>query len=73
MRTDTQTQSDVLSELKWNARVNPNETGVAVKDGVVTLTGCVDSYIKKWLPKKLHRMGGEGCRKMTSKCASIEY
>src|SRR5689334_14550029 len=47
-RTDEQIQRDVLDELKWDARVQPNEIGVAVKDGVVTLTGWVDSYTKKW-------------------------
>jgi osmotically-inducible protein OsmY len=47
-RTDEQIQKDVLAELKWDARVQPNEIGVAVKDGVVTLTGWVDSYTKKW-------------------------
>jgi osmotically-inducible protein OsmY len=47
-RTDEMIQRDVLAELKWDARVQPNEIGVAVKDGVVTLTGWVDSYIKKW-------------------------
>jgi osmotically-inducible protein OsmY len=47
-RTDEQIQRDVLDELKWDARVRPNEIGVVVKDGVVTLTGWVDSYTKKW-------------------------
>ena len=47
-KTDAQLQSDVLAELKWDARVQPNEIGVAVKDGIVTLTGWVDSYTKKW-------------------------
>ena len=47
-RTDTQIQAEVLSELKWEPRVTPNEIGVAVKDGVVTLTGWVDSYTKRW-------------------------
>src|SRR5467141_2117501 len=47
-RTDEQIQLDVLEELKWDARVMPNEIGVAVKDGVVTLTGWVDSYTKRW-------------------------
>jgi osmotically-inducible protein OsmY len=28
--------------------VQPNEIGVSVKDGVVTLTGVVDSLMKKW-------------------------
>jgi osmotically-inducible protein OsmY len=39
---------DVLNELKWEPRIQPNEVGVSVKDGVVTLTGWVDSYTKKW-------------------------
>jgi osmotically-inducible protein OsmY len=47
-RTDQQIQQDVLDELKWDARIQPNEIGVAVKDGVVTLTGWVDSYTKRW-------------------------
>lgn len=47
-RTDEQIQRDVLAELKWDARVQPNEIGVAVKDGVVTLTGHVNAYTKKW-------------------------
>ena len=47
-RPDVRIQADVLAELKWDARVNPNEIGVVVKDGIVTLTGWVDSYIKKW-------------------------
>jgi osmotically-inducible protein OsmY len=46
--TDEQIQLDVLEELKWDARVHPNEIGVAVKDGIVTLTGWVDSYTKRW-------------------------
>jgi osmotically-inducible protein OsmY len=47
-QTDQDVQRDVQLELKWDARVSPNEIGVAVKDGVVTLSGTVDSYTKKW-------------------------
>jgi osmotically-inducible protein OsmY len=47
-RSDADIQRDVLEELKWDARVQPNEIGVAVKDGIVTLTGWVDSYTKRW-------------------------
>jgi osmotically-inducible protein OsmY len=58
-RTDTQIQSDVLAELKWEPRVQPNEIGVAVKNGVVTLTGRVDSYTKKWAAEDAaHRVRG---------------
>ena len=58
-RTDEQVQTDVLAELKWNAQVQPNEIGVAVKNGVVTLTGWVDSYLKKWSAEEAaHRVNG---------------
>jgi osmotically-inducible protein OsmY len=58
-RTDAQIQTDILSELKYDARVLPNEIGVAVKDGVVTLTGWVDSYTKKWAAEEAaHRVRG---------------
>ena len=38
-RTDEEIQRAVLNELRFEPRVQPNEIGVAVKDGVVTLTG----------------------------------
>jgi osmotically-inducible protein OsmY len=58
-RPDTQIQSDVLAELKWDSRVLPNEIGVVVKDGIVTLTGSVDSYAKKWAAEEAaHRVRG---------------
>jgi osmotically-inducible protein OsmY len=58
-RTDAQIQSDVIAELKWEPRVQPNEIGVIVKDGVVTLTGWVDSYAKRWAAEDAaHRVRG---------------
>src|SRR5258707_8208120 len=58
-RTDEQIQADVLEELKWDSRVKPNEIGVAVKDGIVTLTGWVDSYLKKMAAEQVaHRVNG---------------
>ncbi|HEY2732117.1 MAG TPA: BON domain-containing protein [Polyangia bacterium] len=48
MNNDQQIQSDVLAELGWDARVAPNEVGVSVKNGAVTLSGQVESYTKKW-------------------------
>ena len=47
MKTDQQLQTDVLDELKWDPRLNSPEIGVAVKNGIVTLSGHVDSYTKK--------------------------
>jgi osmotically-inducible protein OsmY len=58
-QTDEQIQREVLAELKWDARLQPNEIGVIVKDGVVTLTGTVDSYFKKWAAEEAaHRVRG---------------
>jgi osmotically-inducible protein OsmY len=58
-RTDAQIQSDVLAELRWEPRVQPNEVGVVVKNGVVTLTGWVDSYTKRWAAEEAaHRVRG---------------
>ena len=48
IRTDQEIQKDVMAELRWDAQIQPNEIGVAVKDGVVTLTGWVESYLKRW-------------------------
>jgi osmotically-inducible protein OsmY len=59
IRTDEQIQQDVLDELKWDSRVQVNEIGVAVKDGIVTLTGWVDSYMKKLAAEAAaHRVHG---------------
>lgn len=56
-RTDQDIQSDVLDELTWEPRVRPNEIGVTVSEGVVTLTGWVDSYAKKWAAERAaHRV-----------------
>jgi osmotically-inducible protein OsmY len=48
MKTDSQLKQDVMDELQWDPRVKAAEIGVHVKDGVVTLSGYVDSYLKKW-------------------------
>src|SRR6266446_5733879 len=59
IRTDEAIQTDILEELKWDTRVQPNEIGVMVKDGIVTLTGWVDSYLKKMAAEEAaHRVRG---------------
>ena len=46
--TDGQIQADIIAELRWESSVPGTEIGVAVKDGVVTLTGTVGIVLKKW-------------------------
>ncbi|MEH0821007.1 MULTISPECIES: BON domain-containing protein [unclassified Micromonospora] len=56
-RTDQDIQTDVLDELTWEPRVSPAEVGVTVAEGVVTLTGRVDSYAAKWAAERAaHRV-----------------
>lgn len=48
MKTDTELRHDVERELEWDPSVDAGQVGDAVKDGIVTLTGEVDSYAQKW-------------------------
>ncbi len=52
MRTDYEIKDDVLLELAWQRNIDENEIGVIVEDGVVTLSGVVDSYTKKMAAEK---------------------
>lgn len=52
MKTDLEIQKDVQEELKWEPFLKASEIGVAVRNGVVTLTGSVDSYSKKLSAEK---------------------
>jgi osmotically-inducible protein OsmY len=47
MKTDSQLQQDAIAELKWEPLLREAEIGVSAKLGVITLTGTVDSYVKK--------------------------
>ena len=50
MRTDAQIQKDVMDELKWEPAVNSAEIGVADNNGIVTLSGQVNTYSEKTGP-----------------------
>lgn len=52
MRTNSEIQQNVMEELKWEPLLNASEIGVAVKNGVVTLSGIVDTYAKKVAAEK---------------------
>ena len=45
--SDIQLRQDVLDELDFDPQVDATLIGVAVKDGVVTLTGYVNSYAER--------------------------
>ena len=48
IKTDAQLQRDVIDELRWDPTVGAAEIGVATKNGVITLSGQVDTYAKKY-------------------------
>ncbi len=47
MKSNEILQKDVQDAIKWEPLLHAAEIGVIVKDGIVTLTGEVDSYGKK--------------------------
>jgi osmotically-inducible protein OsmY len=47
MKNNEVLQKDVQDAIKWERLLNAAEIGVTAKDGVITLTGIVDSYSKK--------------------------
>ena len=52
MKSDIEIQKDVIEQLKWEPFLNSAQIGVAVKNGIVTLSGQVDAYSKKVLAEK---------------------
>ena len=51
-RTDSDIQHDVIAELKWEPGLRQDDVAVAVRDGVVTLAGYVDSWADKYRAEK---------------------
>ena len=47
MKSDAQLQKNIIEELKWEPSVNHEHIGVAVSDGIVTLSGTVPTFIEK--------------------------
>jgi len=59
LKTDFETQQDVMRELRWDSRFEKAQIGVAVLNGVAALTGTVDSFGLKWAASEIaHRVHG---------------
>lgn len=59
METDKKIQEDVMLEIDWDPEVDSAGVGVAVEDGIVTLSGQVGSYwAKKAAEKAAKRVNG---------------
>ena len=59
IRSDNDIQTDVIDEYVWDPAVDAPDVGVQVHEGVVTLTGAVDTYaIKLAAEKAAQRVDG---------------
>ena len=59
MKTDVELKKDVTVELAWDPAVKATAIGVAVKDGVVTLTGHLETFADKHAAERaLRRVAG---------------
>ncbi|RFO96038.1 OsmY domain-containing protein [Rhodoferax lacus] len=52
MKSDDMLKADISRELAWDPAIHAAQVGVAVKDGVVTLTGHLDTYAEKFAIEK---------------------
>ncbi len=54
MKTNEDLRLDVMNEIKWDPELQnvATEIGVAAKDGVITLTGLVDTFRKQMAAEK---------------------
>jgi osmotically-inducible protein OsmY len=55
MKPDLDIKADVIAELAWDPAINTTSIGVAVDKGVVTLSGEVDTYLKKHIAERAVR------------------
>jgi osmotically-inducible protein OsmY len=59
MKTDQQLRNDVLEQLRWEPSIHETEVATSVKDGVVTLSGYVDSFAEKYAAvRAIERLNG---------------
>lgn len=53
MKSDTELRREVEQQLEWEPSIDARRIGVAVTDGIVTLTGVVGSYSEKWKAERV--------------------
>jgi len=52
MSNDDQLQQEVLAELNWEPSISSARLGVSANDGVITLTGHVETFAEKYAAEK---------------------
>jgi osmotically-inducible protein OsmY len=52
MRTDSELRIDVVAELNWDPSIRDEDIATAVKEGVVTLAGTVETYAQRYAAER---------------------
>ncbi|MCY2685875.1 BON domain-containing protein [Salinimicrobium sp. TH3] len=52
MRADQKIKEEVVQQLEWEPHIDATGIGIAVRDGIVTLSGRVGTYYEKLLAEK---------------------
>ncbi len=52
MKTDDELRVDVEREIQWEPGVDARRIGVSAIDGIVTISGQVESYTEKWMTER---------------------
>ena len=59
MKTDAELKCDLEDELAWDPEVKADAIGVAVQNGIVTISGHLDTYPEKWaVERAVNRVDG---------------
>ena len=62
MKSDIDIKRDVEDELRLNPDLDATDIAVAVKNGVVTLSGFVRSYSQRWEAERTAKRVNAGSR-----------
>ncbi len=52
MKNDSKLREDLVEELRWDPQVKEKEIAIAVKDGVVSMSGFVESHSQKFAAER---------------------
>lgn len=53
MKGDAQLKKDAEGELEWTPSIHASEIGVAIKDGVMALSGYPESFVEKYAAQRV--------------------
>ncbi len=59
IKAGAQLKKDVMAEMEWDASIDATHVGVAVDNGVVVLSGHLETFAEKWaVERAVQRVSG---------------